>query len=305
MDCRRLITAFALLPLVVCGVADDVSFADVGSPSGAADTSHEQPVSRFKRQAIQKVSLSGGWLVSTGGTDLNTSHLQASVGLGVPLGSFENILGVTPSFRVDWLDASPALDVPQELFEAGVNLFFRRPLNESWSLMAIARPSMRSDFTTSDNAFRLFGLALLNWEHTPDYLTLSFGTVYLDRADLPILPAVGLTWTPRTTTRLELRFPESRIAHRLAKNGCESETWAYISAGIGGNTWAVTRASGLSDELSIRDVRLRFGLEKIIDGGGGWFCEAGWAFARRIEYEQSGTELELDDGVLLQAGWSY
>jgi hypothetical protein len=28
----------------------------------------------------------------------------------------------------------------------------------------------------------------------PDKLSLSFGAVYLDRADLPLLPAVGLTW---------------------------------------------------------------------------------------------------------------
>jgi len=57
--------------------------------------------------------------------------------------------------------------------------------------------------------------------------------------------------------------------------------------------------------LSLRDIRLKVGLERIIDGGGGCFVEFGYAFRRRIEYERSGTELSLDDGIVLQAGWSY
>ena len=49
----------------------------------------EQPIRRFRKQAIQKVTVSGGWLASTDGNDLNTSHVSVSTGLGVPLGSFE------------------------------------------------------------------------------------------------------------------------------------------------------------------------------------------------------------------------
>lgn len=265
----------------------------------------EVPIRRFRKQAVQKLPVLAGSLLATSNSDLSSSFFQTSLGLGVPLGNFENILGVTPSFRVDWLDAADTLDVPDELFEAGVNLFWRKPLRDRLSAMAMLRPSYRSDFTTSDRALRLFGLALINWEHTPDCLTLSFGAVWLGRADLPVLPAVGLTWTPQPRTRVELRFPESKLAWRLAKDGAQSETWARLSMGIGGNTWAVTRASGLSDELSLRDIRVRLGLEHIVDGGGGWIVEAGYAFARRVEYEQTATEISLSDGVLLQAGWTW
>ncbi|MCA9112136.1 MAG: hypothetical protein KDA52_19435 [Planctomycetaceae bacterium] len=269
-------------------------------------TVNEEPVNRFRKQALQAVIVSGGYLASTRG-DLNQSFIEASLKLGVPLGNFENILGVTPSFRVDFLDPYSGLrtDVPAELFETGVSFFYRRPLTERLSVMGIVRPSIRSDFTTSQNAFRLFGLGLVNWECIPDELTLSAGAVFLDRADLPLLPAVGLTWTPQPTLKADLQFPTSKLSFRIAKDGNQSETWSYLSAGIGGNTWAVTRASNLSDELTLREMRLVLGVDHLTDGGGGYFAEVGFLFNRRIEYQVDQSQFGLSDGIVLQAGWRF
>ncbi len=267
------------------------------------DSQTDQPLQRFKQQALQRVAVKTGTLISHAG-DLNTGFLETSVGLGVPLGSLDRILGVTPSFRVDWLSGDDRTGLPSELYEVGLQFFYRHKFNDRWSGMAIVNPSIRSDFTTDDNAFRVFAIALLTNQCVPDYLSVSFGAVSLGRADLPILPALGLNWSPTTRTRLELRFPESRLAHRLAKDGSLSETWCYASAGLGGNTWATTRAPGLTDELSLRDIHLNIGLERMLDGGGGCFIEAGYAFSRQLEFE-SGRKTKLSDGILLRAGWAY
>ena len=275
-------------------------------PLAPPQTRHDdidQPLRQFKQQAVQKVAVETGTLISHSG-DLNVGYFETSVGLGVPLGSFDRILGVTPSFRVDWLSGDERADVPGELYEVGLQFFYRHKFNNRWSGMAIVRPSIRSDFTTDDNAFRVFGIALLTTQCVPDHLALSFGAVSLGRADLPVLPALGLNWTPTKRTRLDLRFPESRLAHRLARDGSLSETWCYASAGLGGNTWATTRASGRTDELSLRDIHLNIGLEKTLDGGGGWFVEGGYAFSRQLEFE-SGQKTKLSDGILLRAGWAY
>ena len=265
----------------------------------------EAPILRFRKQAIQKVSVSGGGLTAIGTNDLSTSHIETSVSIGVPLGSFDNILGVRPSFRVDWIDSALTTDVPNGLFESGVQFFWRKPINDRWSFMTIARPSIRSDFTTSENAFKVFALGLLNWSYVPDQLSLSFGAVYLDRADIPLVPAIGLMWTPDRETRLDLRFPQSRYSKRVAKDGSNSETWVYFAGGLGGNTWAVTRSNGRTDELSLRDIRLSVGIEHVADGGGGWFLEAGYALGRRLEYESSDIEVELNDALVVRAGLSY
>jgi len=288
----------------------------------------ELPVERFKKQPVQTVTFTGGWLGATEGNDLSSSFFEATIGFGIPLGligkkllgaeeqsfrtepspaggSAPDILGITPAFRIDMIDAAEGIDIPAELYDTGVSFFYRKSITDRFSAMAVVRPSVRGDFTTSDNAFRIFGLGLLNWDCVPDKLSLSFGAVYLDRADLPLLPAVGLTWTPRTTTRLDLQFPQSRFAWRLAKDGSASETWMSLSAGIGGNTWAVTRADGETDEVSLGDIRLLLGLEHIVDGGGGWFADIGYAFNRHYEFQSDKVQIGLSDGVLVMAGWRY
>lgn len=272
------------------------------SPDGPVE---EVELSRFKRQALQSVSLSGGYIGDVSGSGLSSSHVDLSIGSGIPLGSFDNIVGVKPRFRVDWIDADSSLDVPSELYQFELQFFYRRPIHDRLSAMAIFSPSVRSDLTTSDNAFRVFALGLLNWECIPDRLTFSAGAVYLGRADLPVVPALGITWTPSRTTRLDLRFPASRLSRRLAKDGGRSETWAFLSAELGGNTWAVTRRSMTTDEVSLRDLRLRMGVEKILNGGGGCFADLGYALSRKLEYEKDDFQVGLDDAILLRFGWSY
>ncbi len=265
----------------------------------------EIELARFKKQALQSISLSTGWMADISGGGFSSSFLEASIGSGIPLGNFDNIVGVKPGFRVDWIQADPTIDVPKELYQFELQFFYRRPLRERLSAIAVISPSIRSDLTTSDDAFRVFALGLLNWECIPDRLILSSGVVFLGRADLPVLPALGVTWTPNNKTKLELRFPSSLLSYRIAKDGGQSETWAYLSAGLGGNTWSVTRNSSTTDELSLRDFRLTTGINKLLDGGGGWFVETGYAFARRIEYERDSTIVNLGDGFLIQGGWRY
>ncbi|MEO1525895.1 MAG: hypothetical protein AAFX06_10685 [Planctomycetota bacterium] len=264
----------------------------------------EVELSRFKKQTLQSVSFTAGGLL-TGRDDVDVSFLQLGVGTGIPLGSFDNVVGVTPQFRVDWVDASSAFDIPSHLYTFEMQFLYRRVISERLSLIGIFSPSSRSDLTTSDNAFRVFGLGLVNWDWIPDRLTVSAGVVALGRADLPVLPALGLSWTPNRRMRLDLRFPETRFSYRVAKDGGRSEVWLYSAVGLGGNTWAVTRDNGLTDELSLRDYRLTLGIERLVDGGGGCFAECGAALGRRLEYERDPLETELADAFSLRAGWRY
>lgn len=284
-------------------ISEQVGLRDTNVSEPAENPEAEVP--RFKRQALQSVSVSSGWLANASGSGLSSSFLETSVGSGIPLGSFNNILAVTPRFRVDWIDAGPTIDIPSQLYQIETQFFYRRAINDRWSAMGIFSPSIRSDMTTSDNAVRFFALGLLNWKYIPDRLTLSGGAVYLGRADLPVLPALGLTWTPTPATKLDLRFPSSKLAYRLAKDSSRSEKWFYGSIGIGGNTWAITRRSGATDEVSLRDVRLMLGIEKLVSGGGGYFLETGYALNRKIEYESDQSASRLGDAFSLRAGWRY
>jgi hypothetical protein len=266
----------------------------------------ESPVARFKKQALQKVSISGGWLGAVSRNDLSSTFAAAGITLGMPLGSMENLLAVTPSFRADWINASSAIEVPAELFDISLELFHTRRLNNRWKALAMVRPSHRSDFKTTENAVRVFGLGLFIWDYIPERLSVNFGVVFPGRSDITALPALGLTWTPNSRKRFELQFPRTRLFHRLKKDGPNSELWSYVTLGIGGNTWAVTRTNGNPDEVALRDLRLTTGLEKIVSGGGGWFLETGLAVDRSIEYQSSSSSrVSLSNGIIFSAGWNY
>ena len=52
----------------------------------------EQPVERFKKGFFQQLQFKGGYLGSGDSDDLAIGYAEALVAVGVPLGSFENIL---------------------------------------------------------------------------------------------------------------------------------------------------------------------------------------------------------------------
>ncbi|MCH1494212.1 MAG: DUF6268 family outer membrane beta-barrel protein, partial [Rubripirellula sp.] len=274
----------------------------------------ELELERFKRQALQSVSVEFGGVGRFDSEGLSNGFIDLGIGTGLPLGSLDHLLGITPRVRVDWLDldtgsALPAgYGVPEELYQFELQFFYRGELNDRLSALAIISPAIRSDLSTDDRALRLFALGLLNWEWIPDRVTLSGGVVMLGRADLPVLPALGLLWKPNHRTKIDLRFPLAKAAYRLTKDGAKSETWAYVTGGLGGTTWAITRELDLAgvvvehtDEFSLRDYRLILGWERLVSGGGGCFAEIGVAVGRRLEWERPLLEVELASAGLIQA----
>ncbi len=276
------------------------SVADVTMPA------RETPVQKFRNSFYQGSEVIGGYLLDAGdqlgGLDISSQEVRASFGL--PLGSLDNILGLRPYFRVDHLNGPTGVAVPETLYDTGVAIFNQKTWRPRISTTLLLTPSVRSDFTTSENAFRLFGLGLVNWQARED-LSLSLGVVYLDRADLSLLPAFGATWTPSPCWKIEATMPRPRIARRMWKNGGDSEAWAYVAGAIGGNTWGVTRTGNAKDELTIRDLRLLMGYEIIQAGNRGLYIEGGYAFDRSIEYERADIDVSLSDGLFFVAGWKF
>ena len=62
----------------------------------------EEPLSRFKKQALQRLAVSSGYFTDR---DNTSEHrwFATEIGTGIPLGNFENILATEISFRNDVL----------------------------------------------------------------------------------------------------------------------------------------------------------------------------------------------------------
>lgn len=271
-----------------------------------ATVQEEIPIQRFRKSFYQGAEVLGGYLLDTGDRlgGLDMTFEEARVSFGVPLGSLDNILGIRPYFRATHLNGPEAIDVPGTVYETGVTLLNQKTWTPKVSTTLIVSPAVRSDFTTSEDALRIFGLGLMNFQCS-DALRVSFGAVFLDREDVSLLPALGFTWTPTPDFKVDGMIPRPRIAKRLWKQGGEAEGWAYLGGSFGGNSWAVSREDGTTDQLTIRDFRLLAGYEVLRAGNRGTFIEGGYAFGRSLEYTSDELERDLDDGVFIQASWRF
>ncbi len=286
------------------------SFAEFCTPENGpcesdAEVACDVKFDRMRSGCYQGSQASYGWLSDNPDSGLSIRTLDTSATFAVPLGSLEHLIMFTPFFRADIPEGAATLDLPDGLFETGVKTFWRRPINDRLTSSVLFTPSVRSDFETTENAFRLFGMGLLTWKCAPEKLTLSGGVIYTGREDFPILPAMGLLWTPSPRWRMDLQFPSPRLSYRILKDGANSETWVYLAGVFGGNTWAVTRASGLPDELTIRDLRLVTGVEHLLTRNRGVFAETGLVFDRSLEYATVAFERDLDAAYMLRAGISF
>jgi hypothetical protein len=262
-------------------------------------------VRRYRKSFLQRVRLSGSWIDSGGHSGLEIASWETAATLAVPLGSFENLLLVTPGVELDYLSAADGIEVPDQLYNAGLDLMWRKQWNDRWGSMIAVAPSIASDFQSTEDALRVTGRALATWQWVPEQLTLLFGVVYLDRNDVSVLPGVGLIWTPTPDYRLDIVFPRPKLARRLVFLPRVREDWVYLSGRLGGRTWAVERQSGLPDQLTLRDYRLSLGWERILDGGSGMFAELGYVFGRELEYEAQPFDASFDDAVMVHGGITY
>jgi hypothetical protein len=206
---------------------------------------------------------------------------------------------------VDYLNGPTQVDLPARLYDVGVDFMWRKQFNDRWGAMVAVRPAVASDFRTSQDAIRITGRALATWQWVPERLSLLFGVVYLDRNDLSVLPGFGLIWTPDPDWRLDVIFPRPKLARRLRFVPHELEDWLYLAGSLGGRTWAVERQPGIADQLTLRDYRLSIGWERIAEGGGGFFVDAGYVFGRELEYEITPLARSFDDALIIRGGISY
>ena len=265
----------------------------------------EAPLIRYRKTCFQGAQAAYGIIPAGDSDGLGIKTLDLLGTFAVPFGSMDHVISFTPYFRMDQLNANPSLDVPDELYDTGVKAFWKKVQSERFTTMVMFTPSVRSDFQSREQAFKLFGMALLQWQIVPQKLSMTGGAVYTGRQDFPVLPAIGLYWTPSPEWKLDIQFPAPRLSRRLLKDGDNSETWVYLSGVFGGNTWAVKRAGGQDDQLTLRDLRLVLGVEYLLRENRGVFVETGVVFDRSMEYENIPGEIDFGDAILLRAGIQF
>ncbi|MFN3159708.1 MAG: DUF6268 family outer membrane beta-barrel protein [Rubinisphaera brasiliensis] len=248
----------------------------------------------------KKTKASTTWLAGGGG-DIGQLDLSIGGTLGFKKVPF---IFVTPNYEATFLEAPANRDVPDVLHRASVAIMGMMPLSERFMGQVIVSPGISTDFeNTSSDAMRTTGVGMVIFRQSPE-LQWMFGVVYLDREDISILPAVGLNWSPNERTKLEFTFPRPRFKRRMADDGF-NERWWYLAAEFGGGSWAVERANGTDDIITLKDYRLLFGIETTGQENRSWFWEAGLVLGREVEYDSDIGNFNQDPTIMLRGGINF
>ncbi len=223
------------------------------------------------------------------------------------------ILGPPPPFLsmgFSYTDLlSPAeLDLPPALYEFTLGASWMRRIDERWMLRFMLSTALATDLqNTSGDAWQLRGgvFALYDWR--PD-LQLLVGAFASGRADLPVLPGLGVLWTPTPSWHVNLMMPRPRISYLMLDRG-DRQHWVFLGAGLSGGTWAF-ESDGLDDVITYREWRAglgwEFGPPKTLSpamGGGLQFeTELGYVFGRTFEFDVRRGEIDVSDTLLVRTG---
>jgi hypothetical protein len=133
------------------------------------------------------------------------------------------------------------------------------------------------------------------------------GIVYIDRNDIKLLPAVGLTWTPDADSRYDIFFPAPKLAKKFA-TGPRRSWWGYLYGEYGGGAWTFRRDTGAISPFDYNDIRIALGVEAVPTtqtGLTGNF-EVGYVFARQLFFVVGQPRRQdLDDTLMLRLGLGY
>ncbi len=229
---------------------------------------------------------------------------SASGNMTVGFPKLEN-LTVRPSFGFHALSGPQRTDLPGVLHDLQIEAGWRQQLHERLSLRVAATTGLYSDFDQSSlsGAVRVSGLALLAFEATED-LQLVLGAAYLNLETRSALPIVGVVYHPDDDTRLELLFPEAKLARRISQTDA-CDRWAYLGTQFFGRTWHIGRSSGLEEDVTYTDWRLSLGLETKLVNHLAWYVEVGAAFNRELTYESHIGDYDPDTTGFLRGGIYY
>jgi hypothetical protein len=263
----------------------------------------------------------GSWAYLFGNgsnNNLGVNELDTSATFAVPFffNSPANLnrapLLLTPGFGLQLWNGPNMFTTGCDLPPSTYDVFLDTAWNPQMTPLFGAELGIRVGIFTAWDTFvweswRIMGRAIGTVNLTPT-MQGKVGIVYLDRNQIKLLPAVGMTWVPDANSRYDIFFPAPKAAKRFTQWRNKS-LWGFLAGEYGGGAWTFTQANmnGAVTPFDYNDVRITGGVEMVpvtAQGLAGSF-EVGYVFARNLYYVDGARNLNLTDTLMLRLGLAY
>ena len=160
---------------------------------------------------------------------------------------------ISAGFSFTDLMAPADLDLPPALYDFTLGASWMRRIRDQWMLRIMLGAAFATDLNhTSGDAWQLRGGLFAIYDCRPD-LQFLVGAVATGRADIPVLPGLGVLWRPTPTCHVNLLMPRPRVSFLVLDRG-DRQHWMFIGAGLSGGTWAC-ETKGIDDKITYREWR--------------------------------------------------
>ena len=209
-------------------------------------------------------------------------------------------LSFTNGSGFHFLDGPNVTDMPPRLFDFNWGLHYFDEVTDRWWLDLSVSGGLYTDFEDSvQQGWRFPAHAVATWALSEEVQPV-LGIRYLDRDNLGLLPVAGVILRPEESFRMELVFPEPRVAWRVSSKA-EKDHWLSISGRIGGGEWAIERrATGLADVVTYNEYQVVLALDTIDQSQSISSIEAGYIFERDLEYRSGAGNTTLPETFFIR-----
>ena len=97
------------------------------------------------------------------------------------------------------------------------------------------------------------------------------GALYINRDAKKLIPAGGFIWCPNEDTKVQMVFPQPKVARRVSTFG-DRALWIHVAGEFGGGTWTYARPDGSPSSVDYNDYRAILGAE--LRRPDGWILRA-------------------------------
>jgi hypothetical protein len=295
--------------------------AGYAAPSSSFDQTVQQTYAQTMH-VFQGVRGSWAYLLGDGqGTNVGINELDTTATFALPFfhNSPVNVnrapLLITPGFGLQLWDGPQTsstllADLPPNTYD----VFLDTAWNPKFTPLFGAELGIRVGIYTNWDvlvweSWRIMGRAIGTLQMTPT-MQGKVGIVYLDRNQVKLLPAVGMTWTPNADSRYDIFFPAPRAAKRFGATARHT-WWGYVSGEYGGGAWTFRRDTPLYNMITgfdYNDIRIALGTEWVPlarTGFAGNF-EVGYVFYRQLFYVEGPPQIQdLPDTIMFRLGLAY